>query len=231
MSVISKRLNQLMAHFGITIKMLSDATAIGMPTIAHLKQGKVCSNPTIGTLLPIAQYFHVSLDQLVGQEPLYLSNQKPGAIRGYPVDLIHKHQVTQFCGAEPKSSEHAVIYLEQDWGAFCFALEQEHDGMARKSYGIFSASIEPCDQDIVIVALPGSKKVYIKRLVDDMNQWYIKDYPQEGEKQQLLSDFRIYGVLVAQKTYYRASAQQAVAKGFNWEQHFPYHLVAANEKS
>jgi len=71
---LSGTLSLLMSEKGIKSAELARKTGIGQPVIYRLMTGTT-DNPQIQTLKPIADFFEVSIDQLLGLSPL--TNQKP----------------------------------------------------------------------------------------------------------------------------------------------------------
>ena len=67
---LSKVLNKMMTESHIDAIELSRHTNIPVPTIHRLKSDRG-SNPTIATLLPIANYFGVTINQLIGKEEIF----------------------------------------------------------------------------------------------------------------------------------------------------------------
>lgn len=66
---LSSTLTRLMADKGIKSAELARKIGIGQPVIHRLMSG-VTDNPQVQTLLPIAQYFGVTIDQLLGRASL-----------------------------------------------------------------------------------------------------------------------------------------------------------------
>lgn len=58
-------LKKLMDLHQINDKDLSDSTGVPTANISRLKNNLTC-NPTLGTLLPIAKYFGVTVSELIG---------------------------------------------------------------------------------------------------------------------------------------------------------------------
>lgn len=72
-----ERLLKLMKENNITAYRLSQETGVTQATLSRWKSGK--TSPSIETLQALADYFHVSLDYLIGNvsEPFfYLDNEK-----------------------------------------------------------------------------------------------------------------------------------------------------------
>ncbi len=74
MENLSNILSHLMAKTGIKSAELARKTGIGQPVVYRLMTGTT-ENPQILTLKPIADFFGVSIDQLIGLTSL--ENQKP----------------------------------------------------------------------------------------------------------------------------------------------------------
>src|SRR5688572_30667176 len=66
---LSDNLNLLMAEVHISADELSRRTGIPASTIKKIRN-RYNPNPTLATLIPLAQFFSVTLGQLVGDEPL-----------------------------------------------------------------------------------------------------------------------------------------------------------------
>src|ERR1700721_1959638 len=65
---LSENLNMLMAKARLSSNELAREINIAATTIKRIRN-KDQANPTITTLLPIANYFSISLNQLIGNEP------------------------------------------------------------------------------------------------------------------------------------------------------------------
>ena len=74
MSNLSTVLKHLMSQKGLTSSELARKTRIAQPVIHRLMAGDTV-NPQILTLKPIADYFNISIDQLLGY--ISLKNQMP----------------------------------------------------------------------------------------------------------------------------------------------------------
>lgn len=59
-------LKKLMDLHQINDKVLSGSTGVPAANISRLKNNLTC-NPTLGTLLPIAKYFGITVSELIGE--------------------------------------------------------------------------------------------------------------------------------------------------------------------
>src|SRR5580692_3272249 len=80
---LSDNLNLLMARARLSSSELARQLGIPATTIKRIRNNEQ-ANPTITTLIPIAQYFSISLDQLIGDESFCTT----GEMR--PLDELHQ---------------------------------------------------------------------------------------------------------------------------------------------
>lgn len=78
MENLSTILSRLMSDRGINSAELARKVGIGQPVIYRLMTG-VTENPQILTLKPIADFFEISVDQLLGFSPLNTQNSLDNA--------------------------------------------------------------------------------------------------------------------------------------------------------
>ena len=83
---LNNTLEYLIKKWGVNINQLHKHTGIPLSTLKRLRLNKE-NNPTLASLAPIANYFSVSLDQLIGREALPKKNNKK--LSGLTLPLIH----------------------------------------------------------------------------------------------------------------------------------------------
>lgn len=91
---VGSLLEQLMAKAGVDETRLSKATKIAKANISRLKNDPK-ANPTLATLRPIAEFFGITVSQLVGESPIesqILSSNK--TVSRIPV--IKWHSISQY---------------------------------------------------------------------------------------------------------------------------------------
>lgn len=89
MQNLSSVLSQLMSEKGIKSAELARKTGVGQPVIYRLMTG-ITDNPQMLTLIPIANFFNISLDQLIGLESL----TKPKALDSASLHVINNKLTT-----------------------------------------------------------------------------------------------------------------------------------------
>lgn len=69
MSKLAQILKLLMAEQGLSESELARRTGIGQPVVHRMASGET-DNPKVATLSPVANYFALSISQLIGDEAL-----------------------------------------------------------------------------------------------------------------------------------------------------------------
>ena len=106
---LSNALNQLMIEHNIDGVLLSKNVGIPTTTINRLRKGDPTNNPTLTTLVPLAEFFSITVSQLIGDEPLpksssrhhpeiplsltYLPLLSWGEVIGWPSTINQKHSI------------------------------------------------------------------------------------------------------------------------------------------
>src|SRR3990167_6212407 len=118
---LSNNLNYLLDKKKISATKLARELNLPAATIKNIRHGDNL-NPTIATLSPIAQYFSVTIGQLVGEESL-LEKLNVGVVLSVP--LFSWEEVLRWPAAE---GEQWVNFLDTDYSdSIDFALRVNND--------------------------------------------------------------------------------------------------------
>lgn len=128
---LNKILSQLMHENSVTLTKLSANTGIPIPTLKRL-QSDPSANPTISSLVPVAKFFNLSVNQLIGASAITGRNngflhsdenwtQIPILSWGEVIEWKKYSQssiryVETDCGCSEQSF--AVEVIEDDWSGF-----------------------------------------------------------------------------------------------------------------
>ena len=175
---LNRNLSKLMEDNHISLSVLHRNTGIAIPTIKRL-QSDPTTNPTITTLLPISNFFGVTITQLIGNEPL------PSGITGYiedkthwlKVPLIEWNQTVNWHKQEKKSQSHLFVLVDIDVGQNPFALKVEEDdwfSISKGSVLIINTEIIPEHRDFAIVHKIGQNNATLKQVLIDEGKIYLK---------------------------------------------------------
>lgn len=195
---LSDTLNLLMAEVHISAEELARRTGVPASTIKKIRN-RYNPNPTLTTLLPLATYFSVTLDQLVGIAPLSASR-----IKGLYQSAVAKYlPVISWVEAlewpDIQNSTDVKITSEFHYSANAYALLVEADNwenLARGTALLIDPELKAEHRDFVIVHKAGQPVPALKQILYDEEQIYLKPLIQGYNMTVLSNAHRILGVVV-----------------------------------
>jgi transcriptional regulator with XRE-family HTH domain len=172
----------LIKEQGITEAELSRQTGIPAPTLNRLLAGAT-PDPRVSTLRPLAKFFNITIDQLLGDLPLTANRlTRPSINRlGARVPLIAWEQVSRW---EDLTREEVLVSWE-NWAvtnastnAHAYAVQIPHRSLEPrfpyKTILIIDPVRAPEDSDYVLVHHIADSSISLKRLLIDGKTWWLK---------------------------------------------------------
>lgn len=176
---LTENLKELMVRHGnITISGLASATGIPQPTLHQLYTGHT-QKPREKTLVALASYFSVSLEQLMGFKPL-IEGLSPSLIKqlGIPTAPLISWDDLDANISNIAFKKHTTVFLESDVSNAIFAVKMTGLSMLpRFPEGcllIFDAGRVARDGDYVMVHLKKSQEFVFKKLLIDSGCSYVQ---------------------------------------------------------
>ncbi len=210
---LGKILKRLLFDKGMKPVDLAREVNIPPPTIHRLVTGK-STRPYKSSLKPIADYFSISVDELVGEKPLI--NNQVSLTENKNIQKFNKsinipiiswenlQQVSKMnidlCDTTPfsgKISDHAFATILED--------SSMEPLFSRKSLLIFDPERTPKDRSYVLAKLQGTQLPVFRQLIIDLDQKYLKPLNPDlnAFKMKLLqSHDSILGTLVEARQIY-----------------------------
>ncbi len=200
-----------MAEIRISADELARRTGLPASTIKKIRN-RYNPNPTLATLLPLAQFFSVTLGQLAGDEPLsesrikgiYKENVK--TLRHIPV--LSWSEVIEWPNLDSKSQ--TTITTEHEYSKNAYALlveEDDWENLAKGTALIIDPALEAEHRDFVINHKDGHLLPSLKQILYDEGQIYLKPVVQGYKITAFTSEHRILGVVTEYKKYLRKIAK------------------------
>jgi transcriptional regulator with XRE-family HTH domain len=196
---INRTLTRLMNENHVSMSVIYRNTGIAIPTIKRL-QSDPTANPTIATLLPIAQFFGVTVSQLIGIDPL------PSKITGYvenktfwlKVPIINWDQILDWKVSQNFNLVSSYVLVDIDVGDNPIALKVEEDDwpiISKGSILIINTGLTPEHKDYALVNKRGQNNPTLKQIMIDDDKIYLK--PMNTYFSPTLSDgHEFLGVLI-----------------------------------
>lgn len=212
-SKISENLSLLMEYNHVNLPQLSKNTGLAASTLSRIKNDPDC-NPTIESLKLLADFFGVTISQLIGDEPLPF---EPNGLKISPqkhlwktLPLLTLEQTLEWphkkSDIENKITKTTSTDIEVGDNGFAIKLEG-HSMEPRFSSGstlIFDPDLQPKDRSFVLILQHGKHLPQFKQLFMDGADYHIKSLNPEFEGSKLSyiepDKFRLIGVMVQART-------------------------------
>ena len=203
MADLSTIMKTLMSEQRLTSSELARQTGIGQPVVHRMMSGK-SSNPKVKTLRPIADFFEISISQLIGDEPLSF---KKAIYKEVPV--LEWDSIEDYKGDRSSLVEgHEVVSTDRDVSDRAFALRIQDSTMLPRFPEDAAIIIDPAKQpenrDFVIMKLKGQKRATFKQFLIDGDDVYLKPLSNDFDTIKLTDgEFECLGVMVQTRIDYK----------------------------
>lgn len=204
---LKKNLIALMSDVHLSAEELSRRIGLPASTIKKIRS-RSDTNPTLSTLIPIAQYFSLSVSQLIGDEPF------PAArIKG-----TYKPN-TQILSQLPLISwEDAITWPEQniqiistvtteciyDQNAYALLIEEDNfENLAKGTVLLIDPKLKPAHRDFIIVYKLGQQAPTLKQALFDDGEIYLKPLISGYKMSLLTSEYKCLGIVIEYKKHLR----------------------------
>lgn len=204
MKKLNSILKALMAEVHITESELARRTGVGQPVVHRIASGET-DNPKVATLSPIANFFAISISQLIGDEPLP-ANRLPGTynpgISGWTqVPLLKWEQLMEWPAAGGNSiNPTQSISTDLNLGTNAFAVAVRDITMEPRfpegTLLIVDPAMHPTDRDYAIVYVDGHKLPLFKQILVDGDATYLKSLNPDFKTIALDKRHKFLGVMV-----------------------------------
>ncbi len=210
LGIISKNINQLMESCEIDATELAEHTGLPHSTISRLRSTAQESSPTLSTLIPIADFFCITISQLIGEEAINLSSTtfKPSKMRRVPVPVLTTETISDYLGSTG-TIEAPFIYLDHAITDKSFAYLLQGNAMEPqfpdKTLLLIDPTIEIENLDHILVIPSGKKIPLFRQVLIDGEEKYIRTLnPAFNEFIKLTSDSHtILGVMVESRRNFK----------------------------
>lgn len=202
---LSNNLNILMAEAHISADELGRRTGLPASTIKKIRNNDN-PNPTLTSLLPLAQYFSITLSQLVGDEPLTATRIK-GAYQTTSEMIQHIPLISweeAILWPTTKEIMRHFVTTEHTYGKNAYALiveEEDWENLAKGTALLVDPSLKPEHRDFVIVHKDGQSTPTLKQVLYDEGQIYLKPVIHGYNITMLTPEHKLLGVIVEYKMH------------------------------
>jgi len=202
-SRMSRILKELMAELGINESELARRTGIGQPVVHRICSGET-DNPKVATLSPIANFFAISISQLIGDEPLP-ADRIPGTfnpgVQGWrQIPLLTWKQVLYWPDLSEKSIPLPSISTDVPMSQYAYAVSARDTTMEPRfpegTLLLIDPDLKPNSLDFAIVHIEGHELPHFKQILIDGGHTILKPLNTDFKTLLLDKPHRFLGVMV-----------------------------------
>lgn len=188
-----------MAKARLSSSELARQLHIPATTIKRIRNNEQ-ANPTLTTLIPIARYFAIPLDQLIGSEPFTLSDTYSYK-KGQQVPLLSWQECMHYASLDYAQFKRHV-FTERNMSAKAFALVIDEPDLAlfpEKSILLVEPEKNPETGDYVIVGNLLHTIASVRKYIIEIDQIYLKPLVAGVGISIFTSEYQILGVIIQSK--------------------------------
>lgn len=161
------------------------------------------ANPTLASLMPLADFFSVTVAQLIGEEPLPSAKEKHLTPRRWTnVPVINWQQAVYWLDVPSIAQQPRYVTTEIGIGENSFALEindDHHNNFQKGALLIVDPSLSVNHRDYVISYKEGSQQASLKQVLMHEGDIYLKPTNSDFKTTLMDNQHRIIGVVVQVK--------------------------------
>lgn len=140
-----------MQQHNIKIADLSGKTGVPASTIKRIKVDD-SANPTMTSLIPIADFFNITINELVGVDPLPSNTLTKAASNQRGIPLLSWNDVSDWPNEYPdEATKHLLIDIPLNLNSFALMIDREIEVFAKGSIIVINCGDTPKNDDYVIV--------------------------------------------------------------------------------
>lgn len=210
MKKISSVLQHLIKQKGITTTQLGREAGVAQPVTYRLVKGTI-NNPRLHTLIPFTEYFNITMDQLLGDQPLpdqvEVIEVKPEPIR-HQLPLYQWDELTAFPTRLPteevQNIETSLSVSEQSFAVVTKDLSMNKDFLANMTL-IVDPTLTVQHRDFAIIELSADDAPVFRQVFFDAGSIYLKPTDENFKTIILEKDsrYRFLGVVVQSLNTFR----------------------------
>ncbi|WP_342147462.1 helix-turn-helix transcriptional regulator [Rickettsiella endosymbiont of Aleochara curtula] len=198
-------LEYLIKKWGININQLHKHTGIPLSTLKRLRINKE-NNPTLASLAPIAHYFSVSLDQLIGREALPKKNHKQ--ISRLTIPLIHWKDIVNTPRNRCYLAFSSILIRDITLNENSYGLVIKNNNTKNFLAGsllVIDPSLKGRNRDFIIIHKKGLSEPQLMQKIIYENKTYLKNLNTESEIIKFSELYKILGVVIQIRMNYKKS--------------------------
>jgi transcriptional regulator with XRE-family HTH domain len=207
---IGENITFLMESCGIDATQLSQQTGLPASTISRLRSSTTECSPNLSSLIPIADYFSVTISQLIGEEPIDQNHDKfkPSIIKKISIPILRSETITNYLDGN-NDGTFPFLNIDLPVSELTFAYYLQGNAMEPQFPDKTILIIDPAlvieNLDHVLVIPNGNKTPIFRQVLIDGDEKYLRALnPLFQEFIKLTQDsHKILGVMVQSRRSFK----------------------------
>ena len=198
---LSENIKQLVDQSSLSVSELARRAGMPQPVLHKLYSGDT-TNPNVNSLRPIANYFNVSISQLIGDEQLFNSRTNEVLEKWHDVPLLAWDSINKWVKSPTQKPTHEMIRTNASVSDKAFALEirEELETLTEGTIIIVDPEINLENNDFVVAQKKGQNKASVKHAIFNDGEMYLKSLIKKPHVAPSTRDeFELFGVIIQYK--------------------------------
>jgi transcriptional regulator with XRE-family HTH domain len=200
---LAENLKKLIKRKHLNTLELSRLIGIGQPVIYRIMTGET-EDPKISTVLALASYFGITVNQLIGHECFPQQSKSESKVDVFEIPLLNIDQIVNWPDIDLTENNAKVMTDYHPANKFFYAFKVKDDAMSplfpKGTVLIIDGNKKPKNRSYVIAKLESEKTILFRQLLKDDKIQYLKPLNPDGEKYKIKffndKTDRFLGVLV-----------------------------------
>ena len=206
MNQLAENLRNLMCEFRISESELARRVGISQPVIHRIAKG-LTTNPNVDTLRPIVKYFSITLDQLLGDEPLPIESLRSGHYprrkHWHSLPLLTWHQAIFWdqLAADFKPLQRVNTECEVSDNGFALQVTEDYytPTFHKGTFLIIDPNLAPQVKDYLLVLIKTQEEIGIFHCLAGAKQFRLQSINSANQQAPTWDACVVLGVVVEAK--------------------------------
>lgn len=208
---ISENISILIEACGIDARELAFETGLPASTISRLRSNTNTGSPNLSSLIPIANFFRISLSQLIGEEPInqaIYGTFKPNKITKFPIPILCSENIIDFLvhniPVDAPSIDVDIAVSEKSFAYFLQGNAMEPQ-FPDKTLLIIDPEITLENLDHVLVIPEGKATPIFRQILIDGDEKYLQTLNPKFNEFTKFNDqtYRLLGVMIQSRKNFK----------------------------
>jgi transcriptional regulator with XRE-family HTH domain len=208
---IGENISRFMEVHGIDATELARYTGLPTSTISRLRSNPTDCSPNLSSLMPIAEFFHLTISQLIGEDQInpehYEITLHQSRQQKISIPLLQAEEIMHHTSGHLVASQYILVDIPIHKEAFAYLLQGSamEPQFPDKTLLIIDPTIVPENLDYAVVMQFNKKLPIFRQILIEENEKYIKaSNPLFNEFTKLSEERdRIIGVMVQSRRNFK----------------------------